>query len=112
MVAGKRCATSRCPRILTDGSTRCPEHQAAADRARGTTAARGYGTEHRALRAKWAAIIKIRAVPCARCGNLIERGAPFDLGHSDDRQAYRGPEHPGCNRSAGAASASRPDPHS
>lgn len=103
-MAGKRCSASRCPRILTDGSTRCPEHQAEADRARGSTASRGYGREHRAERSKWKAIISRRAVPCSRCGRPIERGASFDLGHTDDRRGYLGPEHPSCNRSAAGSS--------
>ena len=109
-MAGKRCATSGCPRILTAGHTKCPEHRAATDRARGTTTTRGYGSTHQALRAKWAAVIATRTVPCARCGEPIPQGGDFDLGHTDDRTGYRGPEHPGCNRSAGGASASRGRP--
>ena len=106
-MAGKRCSTSGCPRILTNGATRCPEHQATHERARGTTTQRGYGGTHQAERARWKAILRTREVPCARCGNPIRPGAPFDLGHTDDRAAWIGPEHPECNRSAGGASASR-----
>ena len=67
----------------------------------GSTAARGYGREHRQLRARWAPKVAAGAVDCWRCGRCIEPGEPWDLGHDDDdRTVYRGPECRRCNRAA------------
>lgn len=65
----------------------------------GRTAENGYGYEHQRLRAKWAPRVARGEVICARCGNPIPPGAPWDLGHDDhDRSIYAGPEHQRCNR--------------
>ena len=38
---------------------------------------------------------------CARCGELIEPGAAWDLGHDDVYpELHSGPEHTRCNRAA------------
>jgi hypothetical protein len=64
-----------------------------------SSTARGYGRAHRKLRTHWAPIVAMGRVACARCGHLIARGEPWDLGHDDvDRSVYRGPEHAACNR--------------
>jgi hypothetical protein len=38
---------------------------------------------------------------CARCGELIEPGSSWDLGHDDvDPSVWSGAEHAACNRGA------------
>ena len=38
---------------------------------------------------------------CPKCGLRIAPDAAWDLGHSDDRSRWTGPEHASCNRRAG-----------
>lgn len=66
-----------------------------------STTQRGYGTAHQATRKRWARRLKQGPIPCARCGKPIHHGDPWDLGHTDDRTTWTGPEHVHCNRSAG-----------
>ena len=66
-----------------------------------STTARGYGAEHQAMRRLWEPKIATGRVNCARCGKPIGPGEQWDLGHSDDRSRWIGPEHSLCNRSAG-----------
>lgn len=68
----------------------------------GGTTARGYGRKHQEQRKQWAPLVATGTVRCARCGKKIKRGQPWDLGHTDDRASYHGPEHTSCNRSAAA----------
>lgn len=76
-------------------------HKAEAEAKRGTTTQRGYGHQHQTLRKQWAPKVATGTVPCARCGEPINPGEPWDLGHADDRTKYNGPEHAyRCNRSA------------
>ena len=79
--------------------------------AKPTPAARGYGPDHRRMRAAVAPHVRSGRAVCTRCGKPIRlvRDAlgrlvpePWDLGHSDDRRTWTGPEHASCNRSAGA----------
>ena len=58
---------------------------------------RGYGTEHRNLRAWWAPKVAMGTVRCWRCGELIDPRGEWDLGHRDG--VHAGPEHRSeCNR--------------
>lgn len=63
------------------------------------TAADGYGYAHRKLRKDIAAYVDAGFANCWRCGQRIERGSDWDLGHDDDdRSKHKGPEHRACNR--------------
>jgi hypothetical protein len=90
--------------------------RSAARRARkGTTKQRGYGIEHERRRKMWAPRVAAGVVDCARCGQAIERGEPWDLDHADDRRTYLGPSHRACNRAtkgAGVVFVPEPRKHS
>lgn len=108
----KLCAEPGCPELIPKGSgNRCTArgHAQAAERRRGTRQERGYDANHDRLRAEWAPRVASGRVKCANpdCGRIIRPGEPWDLGHTDDRTAYRGPEHARCNRSAGGRAAHR-----
>jgi hypothetical protein len=64
-----------------------------------TTDQRGYGAHHKALRKRWAPKVAAGTVNCRRCGERIQPGAPWDLGHDDnDRSLPPAPECRACNR--------------
>lgn len=67
---------------------------------RGKTVAHGYGRLQKALRRKWERLVAAGGVACARCQQPIFPSDAWDLGHSDDRTFYTGPEHVYCNRAA------------
>jgi hypothetical protein len=67
------------------------------------TVARGYGTTHRAIRKRWAALVAAGQATCCRCLLPIAPDASWHLDHDDwDRTRYLGPSHAACN--TGAAS--------
>lgn len=82
---------------------------------RGSTTSRGYGTKHQALRRQWKPKVDTGTITCAKAAvgkclevhdgrsPLIAIGTAWDLGHTDDRTTYTGPEHLRCNRSDGGA---------
>jgi hypothetical protein len=60
---------------------------------------RGYGREHKRMRARLAPQVATGTVRCARCGVLIAPNEPWDLDHDDfDRTVYLGASHSRCNR--------------
>lgn len=71
----------------------------------GTTGARGYDSRHQAERERWRPTVEDGQASCARCSKPIHPDEPWDLGHTDDRTAWTGPEHRFCNRSAGGKNA-------
>jgi len=57
--------------------------------------------KHKAIRAVFVPLVESGLVDCARCGEAILPGTPWDLGHDDYQPtAYNGPEHAKCNRGA------------
>lgn len=86
-----------------------------------STSERGYGTRHQAVRQQWAARIASLPQQCVcdradcphhtgRCRVVIDSSTNWDLGHTDDRTAYTGPECIPCNRGAGARNSNKPRP--
>lgn len=67
-----------------------------------STTQRGYDYAHKQERARWQRQVDRGEADCARCGEWIEPGTPWDLGHTDDRTGWTGPEHASCNRADGA----------
>lgn len=94
------CLETGCP-VLIDAGTRggrCLDHARARERQRGSASARGYGTVHRKLRARYQRRMDAgERFACWRCGCDINPRA-WQLGHDDlDRTLWRGPECPPCN---------------
>ena len=63
---------------------------------------------HQARRRELEAVVAAGLVHCARCGDQIEPGEAWDLGHDDfDRSRHSGPEHARCNRATSRPRVSR-----
>ena len=97
----KRCPHTRCPNLTPRHARYCPEHAQAYEHRRGTTTQRGYGHAHQQARAQAAHRVNTLTATCHRCNLIILPTEAWDLGHSDDRTTWIGPEHARCNRSAG-----------
>ena len=56
---------------------------------------------HRLTRKALVPVVASGNAKCVRCGEPIEPGTPWDLGHNDrDPSIHSGPEHAKCNRGA------------
>lgn len=102
------CPRAGCPELTAGGP--CPAHRREREQRRGTRQQRGYTAEHDTLRARWkpkvdACTVHCHAKRCLMPARLILPGQAWDLGHTDDRTAWTGPEHATCNRSAGGKAA-------
>lgn len=92
------------------GPRLCTECKRCRSRARGTTTERGYGAAHQATREEWRPFVEAGSIDCYRCGERIWPEDEWDLGHSDDRSSYNGPEHAReCNRAAAGRAAHNAD---
>ena len=78
--------------------------QSARDRKRArqkVKCARYWNSRHRGLRAQLVPFVEAGLARCARCGEPIEPGSRWHLGHDDlDPSRYNGPEHAWCNERA------------
>jgi hypothetical protein len=75
---------------------------------RPTTASRGYGYTHEAMRKRWQVQVSRGTVECGLCRQLIDPASTWDLSHPmDDKQLAPVPWHAYCNRSY-AARVTRP----
>jgi hypothetical protein len=94
------CLEPGCPVLIPArrGVSRCPHHQAIHEARRGTTTCRGYGWQHRLLRAQLLAAYS-PTDPCWRCGQpLGDDPRLLDLGHTEERDGWMGLEHAACSR--------------
>lgn len=74
---------------------------------RGTTTARGYGSDHKRQRAAVAADVARGRATCSICHQPIQPGSPWHLDHTHDRTGYRGPAHKRCNEQDGGRKGAR-----
>lgn len=103
MPASRRCP--KCHRLITAGRRYCPIHQAEYEAKRGTTTARGYGSDHQRERERIQQRIDAgESVHCWSCGVRLQ-GRAWHLDHNDDRNGYRGPRCVTCNTSDGGKKA-------
>lgn len=101
-VSLRRCAWHNCPQLVKQGTRFCAIHTHAYERQRGSSTARGYDAAHRHLRRAWEARLATGEThTCAKCGQPVTAADQWDLGHTDNRQSWTGPEHRNCNRKDG-----------
>jgi hypothetical protein len=63
--------------------------------------------EHKAARARDAALVATGRARCWRCGRHIPPGSKWHSGHNDLGDQHMGPEHDACNIKAAAAKGAR-----
>ena len=98
--AKRICPKPGCPAVVN--KRYCVEHEREYEAKRGSSSQRGYGSQHRNERQRWARrIATLGHIQCATCPTTIHDGDPWDLGHTTDRRSYIGPQCPPCNRSDG-----------
>lgn len=98
----RRCAWHNCPQLVPQGQRFCHAHAHAYNQRRGSSTARGYDAAHRHLRRAWEACLATGEThTCAKCGQPVTATDQWDLGHTDNRQSWTGPEHRSCNRKDG-----------
>lgn len=73
----------------------------------GSRQSRGYDVEHERQRKAWAPVVArgeatCQAALCLEDSRAIAPRGEWHLGHTPDRTAWTGPEHPRCNTSEGA----------
>lgn len=95
------CSQPGCPAL--GPNRRCDEHARQAEQRRGSRQARGYDAQHDSLRRRWKPKVERCEVDChaPTCVMPMRRilpGQEWDLGHTEDRTTWRGPEHMQCNR--------------
>lgn len=111
-VSLRRCAWHNCPQLVKQGTRFCAIHAHAYERQRGSSTARGYDAAHRHLRRAWEARLATGEThTCAKCGQPVTATDQWDLGHTDNRQSWTGPEHRRCNRQDGQHKATASSEH-
>lgn len=108
----RRCAWHNCPQLVPQGQRFCHAHAHAYNQQRGSSTARGYDAAHRHLRRQWEARLAAGEThTCAKCGQPVTATDQWDLGHTDNRQSWTGPEHRSCNRQDGQRKATAGGEH-
>lgn len=105
--AKKICSKPGCPAIPAAGL--CTTHAREADKARGTSTERGYGTAHINARKAMARQVATGNARCARCNEFLKPGSDWHLDHTDDRTGYLGASCARCNLSAASKAAHKYD---
>lgn len=95
------CALTGCGRhfVPKNGQHRycTPVHRLRAN-ARSNRGKARYGHSHQEIRRQLERQVASGIVTCARCGDPIIPGEPWDLDHDDNGGGYLGPSHRACNR--------------